>query len=163
MIAAPAIVETIVQRLGSAAILQETHDCIPTVWVKKDHAHGLLNHLKQEIHQPYKMLYDLTAIDERMRAHRDGLPPSDFTVVYHLLSFDRNAYLRIKVALAESGLSLPSITDIWPAANWYEREVWDMFGIRFDNHPHLTRILMPKTWNGHPLRKDHPARATTFR
>ena len=83
------------------------------------------------------MLYDLSAIDERMRAHRDGQPPSDFTVVYHLLSFERNEYLRIKVALSEDRLSLPSVTSIWPAANWYEREVWDMFGIVFDGHPHL--------------------------
>ncbi len=156
MIAAPAIV----QRLGSAAVLEETRDGIPTFWVKKDHVHGLLNYLKEEIDQPYKMLYDLTAIDERMRTHRDGQPPSDFTVVYHLLSFDRNEYVRIKVALGETQLSLPSITDLWPAANWYEREVWDMFGIVFDGHPHLQRILMPKTWIGHPLRKEHPARAT---
>ncbi len=106
------------------------------------------------------MLYDLTAIDERMRQHREGQPASDFTVVYHLLSFDRNEYLRIKVALAEGRLSLPTITHIWPAANWYEREVWDMFGIAFDGHPHLERILMPKSWKGHPLRKEHPARAT---
>jgi NADH-quinone oxidoreductase subunit C/D len=160
MIVAPAIVETIIRRLGSAAVLQETRDRIPTFWVMKDHVHGLLNHLKCEIDQPYKMLYDLTAIDERMRTHRDSQPPSDFTVVYHLLSFDRNDYVRIKVALAETRLSLPSIVDIWPAANWYEREVWDMFGIVFDSHPHLRRILMPKSWVGHPLRKDHPARAT---
>ena len=160
MIAAPAIVEAIVQRLGSGAVLEDTRDRIPTVWVQKDQVHGLLNYLKQEIDQPYKMLYDLTAIDERMRAHRDGQPPSDFTVVYHLLSFDRNEYVRIKVALAETRLSLPSSADLWPAANWYEREVWDMFGIVFDGHPHLQRILMPKSWVGHPLRKDHPARAT---
>ena len=160
MIAAPAIVEAIVQRLGSAAVLEETRDRIPTFWIKKDHVHGLLNYLKEEIDQPYKMLYDLTAVDERMRTHRDGQPPSDFTVVYHLLSFDRNEYVRIKVALGETRLSLPSITDLWPAANWYEREVWDMFGIVFDGHPHLQRILMPKSWVGHPLRKNHPARAT---
>jgi len=160
MIAAPAIVEAIIRRLGSAAVLQPTCDRIPTFWVKKDHVHGLLSHLKYEIEQPYKMLYDLTAIDERMRTHRDGQPPSDFTVVYHLLSFDRNEYVRIKVALVETRLSLPSIVDLWPAANWYEREVWDMFGIVFDGHPHLQRILMPKSWVGHPLRKDHPARAT---
>lgn len=105
----------------------------------------------------------LTAIDERMRTHRNGQPPSDFTVVYHLLSFDRNAYVRIKVALAESRLSLPSIVDIWPAANWYERKVWDLFGIVFDGHPHLRRILMPKSWAGHPLRKDHPATIASMR
>ena len=148
MIVASAIVEAIIRRLGSAAALQPTCDHIPTFWVKKDHVHGLLSYLKHEIDQPYKMLYDLTAIDERMRTHRDGQPPSDFTVVYHLLSFDRNDYVRIKVALAETRLSLPSIVDIWPAANWYEREVWDMFGIVFDGHPHLRRILMPKSWVG---------------
>jgi NADH-quinone oxidoreductase subunit C/D len=160
MIAAAAIVEAIVQRLGSAAVEQHTRDRILTFWVQKDHVHGLLSFLKQDIDQPFKMLYDLTAIDERMRTHRDGQPASDFTVVYHLLSFDRNEYVRIKVALEEPRLSLPSIADIWPAANWYEREVWDMFGIVFDGHPHPERILMPKSWVGHPLRKDHPARAT---
>ena len=106
------------------------------------------------------MLYDLTAIDERARKHREGQPDSDFTVVYHLLSFGRNEYVRVKVPLKSDHLALDTATDIWPAANWYEREVWDMFGIVFENHPHLTRILMPKTWTGHPLRKDHPARAT---
>ena len=126
----------------------------------KENIHDLLRYLKNEIPQPYRMLYDLTAIDERARKHRDGQPTSDFTVVYHLLSFDRNQYVRIKVPLKMIDLALDSVTDIWPAANWYEREVWDMFGIVFQGHPHLTRILMPKTWTGHPLRKDHPARAT---
>ncbi len=160
MIAVPTIVEEISERFGPAATAQETHDHIPTFWVAKDRMPALLRFLKEEVEQPYKMLYDLSAIDERMRTHRDGQPASDFTVVYHLLSFQRNEYLRIKVALAEGRLSLPTITHIWPAANWYEREVWDMFGIVFDGHPHLERLLMPKTWTGHPLRKDHPVRAT---
>jgi NADH-quinone oxidoreductase subunit C/D len=161
MIAVPTIAEEIIERFGRAAIAsQETHDHIPTFWVAKDRLPALLRFLKEEIDHPYKMLYDLSAIDERMRVHRDGQPASDFTVVYHLLSFARNEYLRIKVALTEDRLSLPTITHIWPAANWYEREVWDMFGITFDGHPHLERLLMPNSWKGHPLRKEHPARAT---
>jgi len=160
MIAVPTIAEEIKDRFGSAVTPQETTDHILTYWVSKDRLPAVLRFLKEEIEQPYKMLYDLTAIDERMRQHREGQPASDFTVVYHLLSFDRNEYLRIKVALAEGRLSLPTVTSIWPSANWYEREVWDMFGIAFDGHPHLERILMPKSWKGHPLRKEHPARAT---
>ena len=160
MIAAATIAQEVLDRLGPAAAPQETHDHIPTLWVSKDRLFDLLRFLKEEIDRPYKMLYDLTAIDERMRQHREGQPASDFTVVYHLLSFERNEYIRIKVALAEDHLSLPSVTRIWPGANWYEREVWDMFGIVFDGHPHLQRLLMPRTWVGHPLRKEHPARAT---
>jgi NADH-quinone oxidoreductase subunit C/D len=158
--ASTTIAEEINGRLGPAAVPQDTHDHIPTFWVAKDRLPVLLSFLKEEVARPYKMLYDLSAIDERDRVHREGQPASDFTVVYHLLSFARNEYVRIKVALREDRLSLPSITDIWPAANWYEREVWDMFGIVFDGHPHLQRILMPKSWVGHPLRKEHPARAT---
>jgi len=160
MIDVPTITQEITDRLGPAAVPQQTHDRIPTFWVDRDHVPALLRFLKEEIDRPYKMLYDLSAIDERMKTHRDDAPASDFTVVYHLFSFDRNEYVRIKVALAEDQVSLPSITNIWPAANWYEREVWDMFGIAFDGHPHLERILMPKSWSGHPLRKEHPARAT---
>ncbi len=139
---------------------QVTRDGIETIWVPRERVHETLNHLKNGVERPYKMLYDLTAIDERNRVHRDGQPPSEFTAVYQLYSFDRNEYVRVKTALRDGELTLDTITDIWPAANWYEREVWDMFGIRFAGHPHLERILMPRTWEGHPLRKDHPARAT---
>ena len=135
-------------------------DLIPTFWTLSDKVNVVLRYLKDSVAQPYKMLYDLTAIDERDRLHRDGQPKSDFTVVYHLLSFERNEYIRIKVALPNGDLHIPTITDIWPSANWYERELWDMFGIVVDGHPHLARLIMPKTWVGHPLRKDHPARAT---
>jgi NADH-quinone oxidoreductase subunit C/D len=146
--------------LGLTGAPQAVRDDIPTFWVSKSDIHEAIHSLRSGIPDPYTMMYDLTAIDERGRTHRDGQPPSDFTVVYHLYSFERNAYVRLKVALNETQLSLPTITDIFPSANWYEREVWDMFGIVFDRHPHLVRILMPRTWSGHPLRKDHPARAT---
>ncbi len=106
------------------------------------------------------MLYDLTAIDERFRPKLNGGPESQFTLVYHLLSFERNKDIRIKVALQDDYPNIQSITSLWTSANWYEREVYDMFGITFKGHPDLRRILMPETWNGHPLRKEHPARAT---
>lgn len=149
------------QRFGNGNVTpQTTRDEIPTFWVVKERAADVLRYLKCEMAQPFRMLYDLTAIDERIRTHRTGQPSADFSVVYHLLSFERNEDIRIKVPLEGDNPSLPSIVDIWPAANWYEREVWDMFGIRFDGHPNLRRILMPPTWKGHPLRKEHPARAT---
>jgi len=139
---------------------QSTRDGIPTYWIAANRIHETLRRLKQEIARPYRFLYDLTAIDERDRSHREGQPPSDFSVVYHLLSYERNQDVRLKVALSGNYPSLATITDLWPAAAWYEREAWDMFGVRFDGHARLRRILMPQTWEGHPLRKDHPARAT---
>ena len=161
MIAEVTILDELAGKFGLDAILcQTTLDLIPTFWTLSHKVNVVLRYLKGSVAQPYKMLYDLTAIDERDRVHRDGQPKSDFTVVYHLLSFERNEYIRIKVALPNDDLHIPTITDIWPSANWYERELWDMFGIVVDGHPHLARLIMPKTWVGHPLRKDHPARAT---
>jgi NADH-quinone oxidoreductase subunit C/D len=139
---------------------QETADGVPTLWTDTSASHRVLSCLKSQISRPYPMLYDLTAIDERSREHRAGQPRSDFTVVYQLYSFDRNEYVRIKAPLEAEHLSIRTITDIWPAANWYERELWDMFGVEVTGHPHLRRILMPPWWDGHPLRKEHPARAT---
>lgn len=140
--------------------VQDTTDGILTLWVDRYRVPEILGHLKKEIPSPYLMLLDLTAIDERARTNRQGQPMADFTLVYHLLSPDRNADIRIKTSLRNDNLSLASIVGLWPSANWYEREVWDMFGIHFDGHPDLRRILMPPTWQGHPLRKEHPARAT---
>ncbi|HSB33669.1 MAG TPA: NADH-quinone oxidoreductase subunit C, partial [Nitrospirota bacterium] len=155
------IIDDLRNKFGEAILaVQPTRDNIPTLWVPKDRARDVLRHLKTGVDRPYKMLYDLTAIDERVRNHRPDQPQSDFTVVYHLLSYDRNGDIRIKVPLSSDAPSLPTITGLWESANWYEREVWDMFGIDFDGHPNLVRILMPPSWQGHPLRKDHPARAT---
>lgn len=148
------------ERFGDALTKQETRDGIPTYWAPKEQLTEFLSYLKNDIDQPYKLLYDISAIDERDRKHREGQPDSDFTTFYHLMSFERNADIRIKVAGKGEYPSLPSITNIWPNANWYEREVYDMFGVQFEGHPHLTRILMPLSWKGHPLRKEHPARAT---
>ena len=159
----PEVVRDLFARFGDNTFtLQTTVDGMPTLWLPADRLHEVLRFLKNEIARPFKMLYDLTAVDERLRKHRAGLPPADFTVVYQLLSIERNADIRLKVALIGEFPSLKSIVPIYANANWYEREVWDMFGIVFDGHPHLRRILLPPSWEGHPLRKEYNARATEF-
>jgi NADH-quinone oxidoreductase subunit C/D len=153
------IVADLQNRFGNIHF-QPVLDQIPTVWVPADSIHEVLTYLKSEISRPFRVLYDLSAIDERIRSNRAGQPAADFTVFYHLLSYDRKAEIRIKTALIGDHPTVDSITSIWPSANWYEREVWDMFGIIFKKHPDLRRILMPSEWKGHPLRKEHPARGT---
>lgn len=139
---------------------QETKDAIPTLWVDSSRVRDVLAYLKRDAERPYPMLYDLTAIDERARRSPAKQPSCDFSVEYHLLSFERNSDVRLKVPLQGEYPSVPSIVDIWPNANWYEREVWDQFGIKIEGHPCLRRILNPPDWVGHPLRKEYPARAT---
>ncbi len=139
---------------------QVTADNILTIWVSRDNFTGLLKFLKNDISRPFRMLYDLTAIDERRRSSAHGHPENSFTIVCHLTSFERNEDIRIKIPLTGDYPSVQTITDIWPSAGWYEREIFDMFGITFNGHPDLRRILMPKSWKGHPLRKEYPARAT---
>lgn len=151
---------SMLEQAGVSHVAQITIDGIETLWVDRSDLHRALKYFKGKISEPFEFLYDITAIDERVRSHREGQPESEFTVVYQLLSFSRNQFLRIKVALFDSSLQVDSITNLWENANWYERECWDMFGIQFNNHPNLYRILMPNTWEGHPLRKEHYARAT---
>ena len=134
---------------------------MPVVWVAREKLLEVLHFLRQ-LPQPYVMLYDLHGVDERLRTQRQGLPAADFSVFYHLMSLERNSDIMIKVALKEGDLNLPTVAPVWANADWYEREVWDMYGIHFEGHPRLTRLLMPPTWEGHPLRKDYPARATEF-
>ncbi len=144
---------------GEDCAAQRTADGIPTVWVPKAKALEVLRYLKHDAPVRFELMLDLSAIDERTRAHRQGQPDSDFTVFYHLMSLAGDDDIRLKVPLKD-GESLDSIESIYPVANWYEREAFDMFGIRFDGHANLCRILTPALWEGHPLRKEHPARAT---
>ncbi|MDR3416107.1 MAG: NADH-quinone oxidoreductase subunit C/D [Nevskia sp.] len=165
----PEVVRELYARFGeNLFVLQPTKDGVPTLWVPKERYAEVLAFLKNEVPRPYKMLLDLSAVDERLRRHREGLPPADFTLFYHLLSIERDIAtrgagdVRIKVALQGDAPSVPTLCKLWANANWYEREVWDLFGIVFEGHPNLQRILLPRTWKGHPLRKDYPARATEF-
>ena len=97
----------------------------------------------------YDMLVDLTAVDYFPRRPR-------FEMVYHLMNVDSKARLRVKVQLDESHTHVSSLIGLYPIADWLEREVWDMFGIKFDGHPHLKRLMLYEEFEGHPLRKDYP-------
>jgi NADH-quinone oxidoreductase subunit C/D len=162
MTEATSIFTLLIEQFGDKAILSEqfTADAVPTIWVDQESLKGVLQYLKKQLPQPYSMLYDLCAIDERKRMNRQGQPASDFTIVYYLISPERNTDIRIKTPALGEFPSVVSITSVWPSAGWYEREAYDMFGITFTGHPNLRRILMPVSWKGHPLRKEHPARAT---
>jgi len=156
-----AILDLLQRNFGADTFAQQhTVDDIITLWLPKEKIISVTTYLKTSIPQSFNFLYDLCGMDERDRSGKEKLPVKDFTVIYHLFSFERNDFIRLKVALEGEYPSLPSITGLFKNANWYEREVYDMFGIKFEGHPHLQRILMPLTWEGHPLRKEHPARAT---
>ncbi|MCK9378442.1 MAG: NADH-quinone oxidoreductase subunit C, partial [Syntrophobacterales bacterium] len=127
---------------------------MPTFQVTPERIKEVLRFLKTEATPRFRRLDDLTALDESARRERHNYP--DYTLVYQLLSFDPPTRVRLKVPLRGDSPAAGSITDIWPSANWYERECYDMFGIRFDGHPRLWRLLMPHDWEGHPLRKSYP-------
>lgn len=122
---------------------------VPIVYVKKESVIAVLEHLRTGPGFGYAFLADLTATDEEIEPR--------FEVVYNLLSHENMARIRVKTR-AREGEEVPTATTLWMAANWAEREVFDMFGVRFSGHPHMRRILMDERWVGHPLRKDYPLR-----
>ncbi len=157
----PSVLTSIKEKFGDKLIaIRYSAESTLVVWTSNDNCKDLLRFLKYGIEDPFRLLYDITAIDERRKLNKNGEPSGEFTMVYHLTSLGRNQDIRIKVPLAGEYPSMTTVTDIWPSANWYEREVFDMFGINFAGHPDLRRILLPESWKGHPLRKEYPARAT---
>ncbi|MBJ7553676.1 NADH-quinone oxidoreductase subunit C/D [Marinomonas spartinae] len=157
------VVGELIEKFGESVFrLQPTRTGMPIAWVARERIKDVILFLKNTS-KPYSMLYDLHGVDERLRTHRKEIPEGvDYTVFYHLISMERNHDIMLKVGLSEKDLELASIVSLFPNANWYERETWEMFGIVFSGHPNLRRIMMPDTWEGHPLRKDYPARATEF-
>ncbi len=130
-----------------------------TITVLKDGIYELMAFLKNDSELAYNFLADVTAVDYSLM--EDVLTKYDyarFMVVYHLLSTEKKVRLRVKVPVHEKELNIPSMASIWKVANWLERETYDMFGIAFDDHPDLRRILMPDDYEGYPLRKDYPLR-----
>jgi NADH-quinone oxidoreductase subunit C len=120
-----------------------------TVVVLREHLQRAAEYLAGEPSLRFSFLSDISTVD------RFPLEPR-FEVNYHLLSLDRRERLRLKVRLPGSEPIVRSMTSVWPTANWHERENFDLFGIRFEGHPDLRRILMPDDWEGYPLRKDYP-------
>jgi len=120
-----------------------------TVVVPRQHLVRVSEYLAGQPGLLFSFLSDLTAVD------RFPLEPR-FELNYHLLSLDRKERLRLRVRLPGAEPVVASVSAVWPTANWHEREAFDLFGIHFEGHPDLTRILMPDDWEGYPLRKDYP-------
>ena len=122
-----------------------------TAVVRPEKLFKIMEFLKNDPRLDFNVLVDITAVDYADREPR-------FDVVYHLLSLPKHRRLRIKVRIGDGEPFLSSLCPLWACANWLEREVWDMFGIRFAVHPDLRRILLYEEFQGHPLRKDYPIR-----
>ena len=121
-----------------------------TITVKKESTLELFKFLRDDPELNFNFLMDLTAVDYLNRKD------ARFEVIYHLYSFKHNGRLRVKIPTSEDDCSINSICSLWKTANWYEREVWDLYGIKFIGHPDLRRILLYEEFKGHPLRKDYP-------
>ena len=147
-------------RFGDQVSLQPQTSDMLTVQAAPELIPALLSHLKQESMPRCQRLEDLTAIDESTRRRPEGA--NGFTLVYTLLSLDTATRVRVKTALPAASPEAKTICGVWPSANWYEREVHEMFGIGFSGHPDLRRLITPHDWQGHPLRKGHVTRATAM-
>ena len=120
-----------------------------TVWIPADRLLEAAQFLKEDRETAFNFLSDLAAVD------RLGLGgEARFEVVYHLYSLERRHRLRLKVFAEGEPPTVPSVVSVWATANWHEREVYDLFGVHFEGHPNLSRLMMPEDWEGHPLRKD---------
>ena len=145
---APVIISTLSALVADAALEPGTSSDGATVYVPADRLVATCLALRDTESLRFNVLVEVTAVDYLPRAPR-------FELVYHLLSIPHRMRLRLKVRAAVADL-VPTVQGVWPAAGWLEREVWDMFGVVFDGHPDLRRLLMPEDWDGHPQRKDYP-------
>ncbi|MGZ4819249.1 MAG: NADH-quinone oxidoreductase subunit C [Terriglobales bacterium] len=120
-----------------------------SIYVRRDAIREACALLRDDSELQYNFFSDVTCVDWYPSEPR-------FEVVYHLFSISKKRRVRLKVKLSGDDPVVDSVTSVWPAANFFEREVFDLFGIRFDGHPYLRRIMMPENWEGHPLRRDYP-------
>lgn len=144
----------LLEAFGHAIVSVEDHLGDLCVVVQAAEIRNIVRFLKETPSQCFEFLMDLFGMDYE---GSPGGTPERFAVVYGFYSFSRKSRLRLKAFLPENGLAVDSIHDIYKAANWFEREVWDMFGIEFKGHPNQKRILCHHEFKGHALRKDFPA------
>jgi NADH-quinone oxidoreductase subunit C len=149
-----AILARLGERFGPGILATHAHRGDQTVVVPGSAVLDVLRACRDDEALAFDMLMDLTAVDYLRYPGREDGPR--FEVVYHLYSLRHNHRLRLKAPVTEDDPVVPSAAGLWPIANWFEREVWDMFGIRFQGHPDLRRLLMYEEFVGHPLRKDYP-------
>ena len=155
----PLVLEKLEAHHADALLAQDETRGTAVVVVRKEQAYAVLETLKTDPELAYTFLVDVTAVDNsQMESELMQFDYARFMVVYQLYSYQSQCRLRVKVPVHENDLSLPSVTALWKGANWLERETYDMFGINFEGHPDLRRILMPDDFDGHPLRKDYPLR-----
>jgi NADH-quinone oxidoreductase subunit C len=126
-----------------------SRDLQTTLYVQRDDVPAVMRAMRDRPELGFAVLAELTAVDFWPREPR-------FELIYILISLEHRFRARLKVRLAGEGAHVATVSSVWPAANWLEREVWDLFGIVFDGHPDPRRLLMPEDWEGFPLRKDYP-------
>jgi NADH-quinone oxidoreductase subunit C len=138
-------------RFGDQILSDDPAAVPPTLDVKRERIVDLLRFLRDDPALAFDCLLDLCGVD-----HLNRGTPDRFAVVYHLFSFVHRHLLRVRAYVPEASPEIDTASGLWPAADWAEREAFDMYGIRFRGHPNLSRILLPDGYEGHPLRKDYP-------
>ena len=148
------ILARLTERFGAGVLGTHAEHGDHTLLVAREALFEVLRFCRDDAALRFDMLMDLTAVDYLTYPGREDGPR--FEVVYHLYSVPHNHRLRIKAGVDEDEAVVPTAVPLWPIANWFEREVWDMFGLRFADHPDLRRLLLYEQFEGHPLRKDYP-------
>ncbi len=149
-----AILDRLRARFGPRILGTHEHRGDATALVERGTSREVLGFCRDDPELAFEVLMDLTAVDYLRFPEREAAPR--FEVVYHLYSLTHNHRVRLKVPVEEADPVVTSAVPLWPIADWFEREVWDMFGIRFAGHPDLRRLLMYEEFEGHALRKDYP-------
>lgn len=147
------IVKKIEEKFPDAVLDVKTYKDELTLYIEKESICKVAKYLRDNKELAFDFLSDLCGVDKTRIGNSNS-----FEVVYHLYSLKRNHRVRLKVEIPASKPTISTVTGVWKTANWHEREAYDMFGIVFEGHPSLERILTPDGFEGHPLRKDYPLR-----